>query len=103
MLGGYFDHQQSKISMIATEVEQLICSNNDAELDYFGEPKGKHFSTEIIEEFEKAAYCLKKAAIYAQRIDLLVSGADSPDRFMQRLKYEIGRLNADSPNKLITP
>lgn len=77
MSGGYFDYQQHRISDIADSVEELILKNED-------------YSEETIKEFKEGLDALNKAAIYAQRIDWLVSGDDGEDSFHSRLIEELG-------------
>ena len=50
------------------------------------------FSPETLREFRKAATLLRKAAIYAHRIDWLLSGDDGEDNFQTRLKEELDAL-----------
>jgi hypothetical protein len=84
MSGGHFDYAQSKIGMIADEVEQLI-------LDYSDESNecGYSYPSDIIESFKTGLHHLKLAQIYAQRIDWLVSGDDGEDSFRRRLAEEL--------------
>ena len=89
MSGGYFDHQQYNIERIAEEVEQLIIINDSTEKDEWGEDKGYHYTRETIEEFKIGLEYLRKAAIYAQRIDWLVSGDDGEDTFHDRLQKDL--------------
>ena len=49
---------------------------------------------EIIEEFKKGLKILKTAAIYAQRIDWLLSGDDGEESFKERLKEELDELES---------
>ena len=89
MSGGYFNYEQYKIGQIADQIDQLILTNNDEELNEWGQHNGYHFSEETIAEFKNALSILKQAQIYAQRIDWLVSGDDSEDNFHKRLKKEL--------------
>ena len=89
MSGGYFDYQQYQIGRIADEVEQLILSNEDTELNEWGEPSGRHYDEAVIQEFKKGLAHIRIAAIYAQRIDWLVSGDDGPESFLERLRQEL--------------
>jgi hypothetical protein len=109
MSGGAFDYKQYNISMIADEIEQMIKNN--------GRPKTKEelkdeswgrdtswyekypeylnhykYPDDIIEEFKKGVDMLKKAQIYAQRIDYLISGDDGEESFRERLKEELDKL-----------
>ena len=94
MSGGHFDYQQYRIGQIADQVEQLIRSNNDEELNDWGQPKGYHFSEQTIEQFRVGLRYLELAQIYAQRIDWLVSGDDSEDSFHERLLEDIRELDS---------
>ena len=49
---------------------------------------------EIVEEFKKGLKILKTAAIYAQRIDWLLSGDDGEVSFKERLKEELEELES---------
>ena len=82
MSGGEFDYNQYHISRIAEEVEELVKKNP------------YNYSPEVIEKFKEGVVILKKAYIYAQRIDWLVSGDDGEDSFLERLEGELGELKA---------
>lgn len=51
------------------------------------------YTEDTLAEFRKAVVILKQAAIYAQRIDWLLSGDDSEESFHGRLKEELKKLN----------
>lgn len=89
MSGGHFDYKQYAIQDIADEVEQLILTNDSEEKDEWGYDKGHHFSAETIEEFKIGLEYLRKAQIYTQRIDWLVSCDDGEDTFHTRLQSEL--------------
>lgn len=105
--GSLCDYQQYKISQIADEVEQIIKENKknipieDLEpwkFDENGNVKEWYkyyynFSDKTIEQFKKGLDYLKKAYIYAQRIDWLISGDDGEDTFHERLKEDLGKEN----------
>lgn len=93
MSGGHFDYDQYKIGYIADSVEQLIRTNNDTTLNDWGQPKGRGYSSETIEEFKRGLHYLQMAQIYAQRIDWLVSGDDSENGFHERLREDISELD----------
>jgi hypothetical protein len=92
MSGGHFQYKQWEILNIADEVEQLILDNDSNDLDEWGYTKGTHFNKETIIEFKTALETLRKAYVYAQRIDWLVSGDDGEDSFHNRLKGELDAL-----------
>lgn len=50
------------------------------------------YEPETIEEFRKAIKVLREAAVYAQRIDWLLSGDDGEETFHKRLKKELSKL-----------
>jgi hypothetical protein len=60
------------------------------EIDYYD------YEPETIEEFRKAIKVLREAAVYAQRIDWLLSGDDGEETFHKRLKEELGKLKAQT-------
>lgn len=93
MSGGYFDYEQYKINQIADQVEQLIRSNDDNTLNEWGDRRGRHYNAETIEAFKRGLRLLSEAAIYAQRIDWLVSGDDGEATFLARLKSDLAELD----------
>ena len=93
MSGGHFDYSQHFINDIADEIEEEI-SNNKKKGDWISderwEEKGKQqFSDETIKEFKKAVKVLRKAYVYAHRIDWLLSGDDGEETFRERLKEDL--------------
>lgn len=90
--GGHFNYEQYRIQRIADEIEQLILSNDRDALNEWGDPIGRAYSKETITEFEVGLDYLRKALIYAQRIDWLVSGDDGEENFHERLKNDLEEL-----------
>ena len=113
MSGGYFDYNQWRITEIADNLENYIYGYSldeeevkryikdrwleDEEKEYI--KKNKHtipnryeFSKETIKEFKQGLSILRKAYIYAQRIDWLLSGDDGEESFHKRLKEELDNL-----------
>ena len=88
MSGGHFDYKQYTIDYIADEVESIIARNEPD----FENSWAYKFSDETIAELRQGVYILRQAAIYAQRIDWLVSGDDGEDSFLKRLKDELRSL-----------
>lgn len=75
---------------IKHEVSERIAEHyydEDGEEIYF-----QDYEPETIEEFRKAIKVLREAAVYAQRIDWLLSGDDGEETFHKRLKEELGKL-----------
>jgi hypothetical protein len=116
MSGGTFDYNQRLIRYIADDVEQEIAKSGKPktprelkEEGYYRDREWyekypedlnhyKH-SDEVIEEFKKGYEMLRKAEIYAQRIDWLLAGDDGEESFIQRLKGELLHLELELKNK----
>jgi len=108
MSGGAFDYKQWHIEQIADDVEKLIEKNgrektkeelkNEGWRDtdwYEKYPEDLwhyKYPDEVIEKFKEGVKALRTAAIYAQRIDWLISGDDGEESFLRRLKEELGQL-----------
>ena len=92
MSGGHFDYQQSRIRDISDEIERQIARNG--EKNSYGDKT--EFSSEAIKEFKTAVYQLRKAFIYAQRIDWFLSADDSEADFHERLAEELRTLKRGS-------
>lgn len=102
MSGGHFDYQQYRIIDIADSIQEEIDNNNEPwfpkDTPYSWEQRinaefsGKRYSDETIKEFENAVKYLRIAAIYAQRVDWLLSGDDSEEYFHKRLKRDLNEL-----------
>ena len=58
--------------------------DEDGEVPYFPD-----YSEETIKEFRKGVDILKKAQVYAHRIDWLMSGDDGEDSFHKRLEEDL--------------
>ena len=102
MSGGKFDYDQYKIRMIWEEIQN--------ELDKQGQEKQvAHWEKEYYEKYPEARFeevyredvqqifkdgieALKKAEIYAQRIDWYLSGDDGEDSLVSRLKSDLDKL-----------
>jgi hypothetical protein len=46
----------------------------------------------VIEKFKEGLEIIRKAEIYAQRIDWLVCGDDGPESFLRRLEQDLKNL-----------
>lgn len=113
MSGGHFDYYQWQIKDIADSIEDYIYGHSidKEDINYYIEDhwlddeekeyikKNKHtipnrynYSKETIEEFKKGLFLLRKAYVYAQRIDWLLSGDDGEESFHERLKEELDNL-----------
>lgn len=65
-------------------------ADEDGEIPFFPD-----YSEETIKEFRKGVGILKKAQVYANRIDWLMSGDDGEDNFHQRLKEKLKELEEE--------
>ncbi|MGN0144125.1 MAG: hypothetical protein ACI398_04030 [Clostridium sp.] len=113
MSGGHFDYNQWRISEIADQLEDYIYGHpiDEEDINEYLEDrwldeetrayiiKNKHtipnnysFNKDTIKEFKKGLSILRKAYIYAQRIDWLLSGDDGEESFHRRLKEELDNL-----------
>ena len=113
MSGGYYEYAQYHINDIANAIEEYINGYSldeedindyiksrwleDKEKEYIR--KNKHtkpnpfdYNKETIKELKKGLAILRKAYIYAQRIDWLLSGDDGEESFHKRLKEELDNL-----------
>lgn len=106
MSGGHFDYAQYHLQQIAESIKDVIDKN------YVEVPKAEHnswdydengnlhewakyyyaYPTEVIKQFKKGYEILRKAYVYAQRIDWLLSGDDGEETFIQRLKEDLDEL-----------
>ena len=110
MSGGHFDYKQYEIGHIAESIQSVIEKNGRkkteeelknerwgyTEPDYYKKYPEElyHFkhSDEIIEKFKEAVDILRKAEVYAQRIDWYLSGDDGDETFIRRLKEDLEKL-----------
>jgi hypothetical protein len=99
MSGGYFDYKQYAIDNIADDIENLVKAweerpitpvdpNDPGEYTY-KEAYVQSFEEQTINEFRAAVVQLRLAAVYAGRVDYLLSGDDSEKSFHKRLKEDI--------------
>ena len=82
MSGGHFDHQQYHLTDIANSIQSVLDANLEDKPWY-------DFREDTKDEFKKAIKLLREAAIYAQRIDWLLSGDDGEETFHSRLQEEL--------------
>lgn len=105
MSGGHFDYKQYQIKMLAEELEEMIESQGKEKEDLYSSkewyeefPEDKFNRTypdEINEKFKEGLDLLKKAYIYAQRIDWLLSGDDGEASFLRRLEEDLNDLSKE--------
>ena len=80
MSGGHFNYEQYRMSDIADSIESAISGNVAT-------------NPETIVRFQEAVALLKRAEIFAQRIDWFLSGDDGEDTFHRRLESDLAALN----------
>ena len=98
MSGGHFNYDQYKIRNISDEIKNIIEKQGTPIEDSYSMYFDAAFPTypqEIQEKFKEAIYYLRKAEIYAQRVDYLISGDDGEESFLKRLKEELENLDAE--------
>lgn len=91
------DIDDDEIENIKLEYERGYLSLDENEYDYILEnhhtiPNRYNFSEETIDEMKKGLDYLRKASIYAQRIDWLISGDDGEEEFHERLIEDLNNL-----------
>ena len=62
------------------------------------EPFYPGYTEETLQEFRRGIAVLKRAIVYAQRIDWLLSGDDGEESFHKRLKEELEKLEKEEEN-----
>jgi hypothetical protein len=107
MSGGFFDYNQHKIFDIAEKIQSVIDRNyvlmtEDELRREFISPEtiksypdaAYHYSypPEVIEKFKEGVELLRKAYVYAHRIDWLLSGDDGEESFLRRLNEELNKI-----------
>jgi len=107
MSGGSFDYSQYHITTIADSIQseldkmgkEIPREDRWHDDDWYAKyPNDKFYPTytmETIREFQNAVKQLRIAAVYAQRIDWLLSGDDGEENFHKRLNEELDKLNRD--------
>lgn len=127
MSGGAFDYNQYRINDIADSIEERLAkvgktrkeiAKMDAEkrgyesqeLDIFSDPehmkwKEKYdaeieydYSAELVEELKRAVVALRRAYVYAQRVDWFFSGDDGEKEFFSRLDEELKEVGGERKN-----
>ncbi len=110
MSGGHFDNRQYVIDDIADSIEDYLYGHeldeseahdyiedvdcDDDEADYVTlklhtMPNRYKFRFKTLQEMKRAVKCLRTAAVYAQRIDFLLSGEDGEESFIERLVKDL--------------
>jgi hypothetical protein len=109
MSGGAFNYDQYKIGYMVDQIEETVVKNgvektpeelkNEGWRDpdwYKKYPEDLFhykYPDEVIEKMKEGIEVLKRAQIYAQRIDWLLSGDDGEESFLKRLEEDLNELN----------
>jgi len=89
MSGGTFSHMQHNIRDIYETIEyHLELQGKEAMWGY----KHPTFEPEVLKRLQDAIECLKKAYVYAHRVDWFLAGDDSDENFIKRLDSELNEL-----------
>jgi hypothetical protein len=107
MSGGAFDYSQYKIRDIRETIQEELDRQGKEKIiegyldkDYFIKYPSEKFEYVYRDDvqviFKEAIEILKKAEIYAQRIDWYLSGDDGEDSLVLRLKAELEKLNKEN-------
>lgn len=114
MSGGHFDYQYYNLDYIAEDIDEYINGHEldeddveryirdneleDLEKDYIR--KHKHtipnyygYKDEVVEKIKEGLAVIRKAYVYAKRIDYLLSGDDGEASFLSRLQKDLDKLN----------
>lgn len=106
MSGGAFDYNQHKIRDIHESIQQELDKQgkdkSKEDLRYFDKEYFEKYPEERFEDvyrkdvqqiFKEGVEILKKAEIYAQRIDWYLSGDDGEDNLVSRLKSDLDAIS----------
>lgn len=94
MSGGYFEYNQYKIYQIAEDLETVILNNGKKRIkrESWEDEYHREYSDEVIAKFKEGLELLKKAHIYAHRIDYLLSDDYGEETFLERLESDLSKL-----------
>jgi hypothetical protein len=109
MSGGAFNYDQYKIGYMVDQIEEVVVKNGvektpeDLKEEGWRDPDWYKkypedlfhykYPDEVIEKMKEGIEVLKRAQIYAHRIDWLLSGDDGEESFLRRLEEELNELN----------
>ena len=109
MSGGAFDYNQYKIGYMVDQIEETVVKNGvektpeDLKNEGWRDPDWYKkypedlfhykYPDDVIEKMKEGIEVLKRAQIYAQRIDWLLSGDDGEESFLRRLEEDLNELN----------
>lgn len=97
MSGGRYNYKQHDIRDIYETIEHVL--NTQGELSehqwYADEVYNEVFRPDVEKAMREGVELLKKAYIYAHRIDWFLSGDDGEDSFLHRLDEELKTLRGE--------
>lgn len=88
MSGGHFNYSQNRINDVVEHLEYLLDDEEAHE-------RRDTYSDATLQKFKEAAEILKKAFVYTQRIDWLLSGDDGEETFHERLEEDLNKIEPD--------
>ena len=92
MSGGHLDdYGYFRLHQTIEAIEDLIFKNSSERTNDWGE-RIEPYSSVTIDRFREAIRALKRAYVYAQRIDWLVSGDDDEKTFHERLPEDLAKI-----------
>jgi len=91
MSGGTFDYSQYRIIDIIETIQSHI-NRQGEKIDYQYGDEHQIFQPEVLKRLQDAIECLKKAYVYAQRVDRFLAGDDGDETFIWRLDKELKEL-----------
>jgi hypothetical protein len=89
MSGGTFGYSQYSIKEIYETIE-LHLEVQGKETEYGGEHP--IYEQQVLKHLQDAIECLKKAYVYAHRVDWFLAGDDGNENFIKRLNEELNEL-----------
>lgn len=96
MSGGTFDYKQRAITEIVENLEQILEDQGKLNPEYGRydwEPMlSKVYSDNVQIVIREGIHALKRAYIFAQRIDWYLAGDDGEESLFKRLAEELGEL-----------
>lgn len=96
MSGGKFDYAQYRICDIVDELTKFFhYQNNPKEYEERYGYENTLYPPEVLAHIAEGLETLRKAYVYAQRIDWLLSDDDDNESFLARLKEDLNELETD--------
>lgn len=105
MSGGYWDYIQHRFTDVIEDIKSLIDKNGKKKTEeelknslydktwfekYPADMYHRKYDDKVIAKFNEAIETIKKAQIYIQEIDWLLSGDTGEESFLQRIKDAMG-------------